>query len=164
MIRLTELKLRLDHSPADLTALVRKALALETTESATLHIFKRSIDARKAELLVVYIVDVDLPPERETALLAKFASHLHIGPTPDIAYQLVAHAPLDVPLRPAGKPTHPAENLLRPVEKPLRPVVQQTRPVVVGFGPCLRMKIEGAPDRVTLEQVIGALSGAGHRR
>ena len=136
MIRLTELKLRLDHSPADLTALVRKALALETTESATLHIFKRSIDARKAELLLVYIVDVDLPPERETALLAKFASHLHIGPTPDIAYQLVAHAPLDVPLRPAGKPTHPAENLLRPVEKPLRPVVQQTRPVVVGFGPC----------------------------
>ena len=136
MIRLTELKLRLDHSPKDLTALVRKTLALAEPEVATLHIFKRSIDARKAELLLVYIVDVDLPPERETALLAKFASHLHIGPTPDIAYQLVAHAPLDVPLRPAGKPTHPAENLLRPVEKPLRPVVQQTRPVVVGFGPC----------------------------
>ena len=131
MIRLTELKLRLDHSPDDLTALVRKTLALAEPEVAALHIFKRSIDARKAELLVVYIVDVDLPPEREAALLEKFAGHLHIGPTPDIAYQLVAHAPLDGSLRPSDyeKPTHPAENQLRPVEKPIRPVV-------VGFGPC----------------------------
>ena len=115
MIRLTELKLRLDHSPDDLTALVRKTLALGTPDAATLHIFKRSIDARKAELLVVYIVDVDLPPEREVALLAKFVSHLHIGPTPDIAYCLPMKAPAHVPLR---------------------PVDQQTRPVVVGFGPC----------------------------
>ena len=136
MIRLTELKLRLDHSPKDLTALVRKTLALAEPEVATLHIFKRSIDARKAELLLVYIVDVDLPPERETALLAKFASHLHIGPTPDIAYQLVAHAPLDGSLRPAGKPTHPAGNQLRPVEKPIGPMQSPIRPIVVGFGPC----------------------------
>ncbi len=108
MIRLTELKLRLDHSPKDLTALVRKTLALAEPEVATLHIFKRSIDARKAELLLVYIVDVDLPPEREVALLAKFVSHLHIGPTPGIAYCLPMQAPAHVPLR----------------------------PVVVGFGPC----------------------------
>ena len=108
MIRLTELKLRLDHSPDDLNALVRKALVLAEPEAVTIHIFKRSIDARKAELLLVYIVDVELPPEREAALLEKFAGHLHIGPTPDIAYRLPMHTPADVSLR----------------------------PIVVGFGPC----------------------------
>jgi uncharacterized protein len=115
MIRLTELKLRLDHSPDDLTALVRKTLALAESEPATLRIFKRSIDARKAELLLVYIVDVDLPPALEAALLAKFAGHLHIGPAPDMAYHLVAQAPMGAPLRPERNPI---------------------RPVVVGFGPC----------------------------
>ena len=129
MIRLTELKLRLDHSPDDLTALVRKTLALAGAEVLTLHIFKRSIDARKAELLLVYIVDVELPPDLEAALLAKFAGHLHIGPAPDMAYQLVAQAPMDAPLR-------PVESSIRPVQDPTRPVRSSIRPVVVGFGPC----------------------------
>ncbi len=108
MIRLTELKLRLDHSPEDLTALVRKTLTLVESEAVTIHIFKRSVDARKAELLLVHIVDVELPPGRETALLAKFAGHLHISQAPDMAYQPVAQAPINVPLR----------------------------PIIVGFGPC----------------------------
>ncbi len=108
MIRLTELKLRLDHSPDDLTALVYKTLALAETDLVTLHVFKRSIDARKAELLRVYIVDVELPPALEAALLAKFAGNLHIGPAPDMGYRLAAPARADTRLR----------------------------PVVVGFGPC----------------------------
>ena len=122
MIRLTELKLRLDHSPDDLSALVRKTLALAESEAATIHIFKRSVDARKAELLLVYIVDVELPPALETAVLAKFAGHLHIGQAPDMAYQLVAQVPIDAPLR--------------PVQSSIRPAQSSLRPVVVGFGPC----------------------------
>ncbi len=129
MIRLTELKLRLDHSPDDLTALVSKTLAVAPDDTAQLTIFKRSIDARKAELLLVYIVDVDLPPALEAALLAKFAGHLHIGLTPDMAYQLVTQAPIEAQLRPVGSSIRPAEN-------PIRPVRSLTRPVVVGFGPC----------------------------
>ena len=129
MIRLTELKLRLDHSPEDLTALVRKTLALAGPDAATLHIFKRSIDARKAELLLVYIVDVELPPALETAVLAKFAAHLHIGPAPDMTYQWVAQAPINAPLRSAQDPVAPAQNSIRPVRNSIRPVV-------VGFGPC----------------------------
>ena len=63
----------------------------------------------KADLLAVYIVDVTLTqPEREAALLAKFASNPHIQPTPDMAWHPVGEAPADLPLR----------------------------PVVVGFGPC----------------------------
>ena len=112
MIRLTELKLKLDHTPDNLAALVHKTLALTAADAATFQVFKRSYDARKAELLVVYIVDVTLPPAREVALLAQFANHLHIGPTPDMAYRPVAQAPVD------GLET------------------TALRPVVVGFGPC----------------------------
>ena len=129
MIRLTELKLQLDHSPDDLTALVRKTLALTGAEIPTLHIFKRSIDARKAELLLGYIVDVELPTALEAGLLAKFAGHLHIGPAPEMAYQWVARAPMDAPPLSADPQAQVAQNPLRPVDNPVRPVV-------VGFGPC----------------------------
>ena len=136
MIRLTELKLRLDHSLEDLTALVRKTLALNPTEPATIHIFKRSIDARKAELLLVYIVDVDLPPALEAALLAKFAGHLHIGLAPDMAYHLVAQVPIEGPSLSADPQAQAGQNPLRPFGNPIRPGQNPIRPVVVGFGPC----------------------------
>jgi uncharacterized protein len=115
MIRLTELKLRLDHSPDDLTALVSATLGVAAVDITQLTVFKRSIDARKAELLLVYIVDVELTPALEASLLAKFAGHLHIGPAPDMDYRLVVQAPID-----ASQP----------------PALGPIRPVVVGFGPC----------------------------
>ena len=71
--------------------------------------FKRSIDARKAQLLVVYIVDVELAgPALESKLLERHSANPHIQPTPDMAYHPVAKAPANLALR----------------------------PVVVGFGPC----------------------------
>jgi hypothetical protein len=137
MIRLTELKLPLSalpvevrraadaptetdadrapaaHPIAALTRLAAQALGVDPAAIASLQVFKRSFDARKAELLAVYIVDVSLTaPTAETALLAQFEKHPHIGPTPDMAYTLTARAPADF-----GQ-------------------VQGERPVVVGFGPC----------------------------
>ncbi|MFZ2661264.1 MAG: FAD-dependent oxidoreductase [Rhodoferax sp.] len=109
MIRLSELKLALDHTPDDLNALILQTLALQPSELAEWHIFKRSFDARKAQVRVVYIVDATLAqPTQEASLLAKHAGNPHIVPTPDMAYRLVAQAPADLALR----------------------------PVVVGFGPC----------------------------
>jgi uncharacterized FAD-dependent dehydrogenase len=132
MIRLTELKLPLSavpvsarraadapseteedrapiaHPLAALTALAAQALKVEPSTIATLTVFKRSFDARKAELVVVYIVDVALPAELEPGLLAQHAGDPHILATPDMAYRLVARAPDKLGLR----------------------------PVVVGFGPC----------------------------
>jgi uncharacterized FAD-dependent dehydrogenase len=133
MIRLTELKLPLSalpvvarraaDAPAEtdddrapiahpvdtLTGLCAQKLWIDAAAIASLHVFKRSFDARKAELLAVFIVDVALvDPGLEAGLLAKFQNNPHIQPTPDMAYQPVAQAPADVPLR----------------------------PVVVGFGPC----------------------------
>ena len=109
MIRLTELKLALDHTSDDLSTLIHTRLGVAATDIAQWQIFKRSYDARKAQLLVVYIVDVQLAsPPKEQLLLATHAGNPHIFATPDTAYRLIAQAPHDLPLR----------------------------PVVVGFGPC----------------------------
>ena len=135
MIRLTELKLPLSALPVDarraadapaetdadrapvphplaaLTRLAAQALQVDVAAIASLQVFKRSFDARKAELVVVYIVDVTLAPELEAPLLAQHAGNPHILATPDMAYRLVAQAPASI-------------------ESPT------LRPVVVGFGPC----------------------------
>jgi uncharacterized FAD-dependent dehydrogenase len=108
MIRLTELKLPLDHAPDALALLMAQTLGVGIDQLGPHTIFKRSFDARKAALVQVYIVDLDLAPELEAALLARFAGHPHIQPAPDMHYQPVARAPS------GGGP----------------------RPVVVGFGPC----------------------------
>ncbi len=113
MIRLTELKLPLDHSPADLDALVHQVLSVAPPDVLSLRIFKRSVDARKVALLLVYIVDVELAsPAMEQAALARCADNPHILPAPDMAYQAPVAAP-------SGWPD-----------------LSGLRPVVVGFGPC----------------------------
>ncbi|HQS33203.1 NAD(P)/FAD-dependent oxidoreductase [Polaromonas sp.] len=109
MIRLTELKLPLDHAEGALPALIARTLGIPATALGAVQVHKRSFDARKAELLQVYIVDIALADaSQEPALLAKWADHPHILPSPDMAYHPVGQAPASLPLR----------------------------PVVIGFGPC----------------------------
>ena len=132
MIRLTELKLPLTALPviarraadapseteADrhpvihpldtLMRMAAQALGVAQADIAQLQVFKRSFDARKADILAVFIVDVALDAALEARLLAQFSDHPHIGATPDMAYRPVRQAPASLPLR----------------------------PVVVGFGPC----------------------------
>ena len=113
MIRLTELKLALDHAPADLDALVQKTLSLASAEIVQVKVFKRSVDARKATLALVYIVDVELARgDLEPPVLLRCAGNPHVLPTPDMAYRPVGSAP-------SGWPGGTG-----------------LRPVVVGFGPC----------------------------
>ncbi|WP_421954209.1 NAD(P)/FAD-dependent oxidoreductase [Polaromonas sp.] len=109
MIRLNELKLPLDHADDALPLLIAKTLGIAPGDLLSHSIYKRSYDARKQKLLLVYIVDVQLSsPALEARLLQQFESNPHIRPTPDQNYYPVTHA-------------DPA------------PAV---RPVVVGFGPC----------------------------
>ncbi|WP_296509682.1 FAD-dependent protein [Rhodoferax sp.] len=133
MIRITELKLPLSALPVEarraadapsetdadrapvahpvdaLQRLCAQALGIDMAAIATLHVFKRSFDARKVDLLAVYIVDITLTdPLLESRLLVQHAAHPHISATPDMAYHPVAQAPADL----------------------------GARPVVVGFGPC----------------------------
>ncbi|MEN9397339.1 MAG: hypothetical protein RLZ81_1869, partial [Pseudomonadota bacterium] len=108
MIRLTELKLPLEHADDALPKLIVQTLGIARDELLDFTVFKRSFDARKAELTKVYIADVRLDPGLEANLLQKFALNPHILPSPDMAYHPVGQAPTDLPVR----------------------------PVVVGFGPC----------------------------
>jgi uncharacterized FAD-dependent dehydrogenase len=106
MIRLTELRLPLEHTPEQLNTAVLQRLKLAPTDLLKLHIHKRSPDARKKDALqFVYSLDLELADE--TAVLASFAGDPRIKPTPDMAYRFVTPAP-------AG---------------------QFLRPVIVGFGP-----------------------------
>lgn len=109
MIRLSELKLPLDHPADALSALICSTLKISANELKSFNIYKRSYDARKQKLLLVYIVDVELRSARlEAQLLSKFTTNSHIRPAPDMVYQL-------------------------PVKLNEAPAI---RPVVIGFGPC----------------------------
>jgi len=109
MLRLTELKLPLDHDEAALPALIVKTLGITPAELASHHIHKRSYDARKQKLLLVYIAHVTLSsPALEEQLIEQFDGHPHIGRAPDLAY----YPPTQAVQAPA------------------------IRPVVIGFGPC----------------------------
>ena len=107
MLRLTELKLPLDHPADALRATILQRLELKDDELLSISIFKRSHDARKKHaLMLIYAVDIEV--KNAAALLKKFRSDRHLAPTPDMAYHFVGRAP---------------DTLTQ-------------RPVVVGFGPC----------------------------
>ena len=128
MIRVSELKLPLPPTPDDaavvrpeaplhpdatLRRLAAERLGVEPSALASLRVFKRSFDARKKHLLVVYIVDVGLGQAvDEAALLEAHAGNPHIRPTPDMEWTPPVQAPADFGQAPGQ------------------------RPVVVGFGPC----------------------------
>jgi uncharacterized FAD-dependent dehydrogenase len=99
MLRLTELKLPLDHPADALRAAILQRLALKDDELLSVSIFKRSHDARKKHaLLLVYAVDIEVG--NEAALLKKFRNDHHLAPTPDMAYHFVGQAPASLPHRP----------------------------------------------------------------
>jgi uncharacterized FAD-dependent dehydrogenase len=101
------------HPEEALRQLAAKALAIDVLAIDQLHVFKRSFDARKADLLAVFIVDITLKDAAsEASLLSKFAGNPHIQATPNMTWQAPCHAP-----------THFGEH-------------DGERPVVVGFGPC----------------------------
>ena len=109
MLRLTEIKLSLAHDDNALHTVLLKLLEIGPADLATFTVFKRSFDARKAEIMQVYIVDVALNSAAlEADLLTRHVGNPHIFPTPDMAYHSVSSAPADLLIR----------------------------PVVVGFGPC----------------------------
>jgi uncharacterized FAD-dependent dehydrogenase len=107
MIRITELRLPLDHLPEALPAAVAERLGIPATDLLEWAVFRRGYDARKRHAIVlVYTVDVQV--RNGQAVLERNARDPHVSATPDTTYRFVATAP---------------DNL-------------EQRPVVVGFGPC----------------------------
>ena len=111
MLRITELKLPLEHVEAALPAAILARLAIKAEDLLGFTVFRRGYDSRKkADIQLVYTLDVELPKSLEAALLKRFRKDVHITPTPDTSYKYVA-APGSFA---AGTP----------------------RPIVIGFGPC----------------------------
>ena len=110
MLRLSELKLPLDHSAADLEAAINQRLRLAPGELRSHQLVKRSVDARRrGAIALVYCLDLELEGGARRRLLRRFAGDPHLRPTPDCRYRPVARAD--------------GTN-------------QALRPVVVGAGPC----------------------------
>lgn len=113
MLRLNEIKLSLDHGADDLTAAIAERLGISEEDISSFSVFKRSYDARKkANILLIYQLDVELRSAQEHKLLEQFKNDSRIGPSPDTHYRFVAQA------------------------DPHFPQAEQQRPIIVGFGPC----------------------------
>jgi hypothetical protein len=111
MLRITELRLPLDHSQEALRPAIVSRLGVNDAELTSFTVFKRSYDARKkAAVVLIYTVDCELA--HESAVLARHAADAHVRPAPDTRYRLAAQAPADFY------------------------ATQRLRPVVIGFGPC----------------------------
>ena len=112
MLRISELKLPLDHTADDLPAAIVKQLAIEPETLLGFTVYKRSVDARKRSAIhLIYQLDVQLPDGLEQAVLESNTGRSNIRPSPDTSYQFVARAPDGFP--------GPG----------------QQRPVIIGFGP-----------------------------
>ncbi|MEZ2354154.1 NAD(P)/FAD-dependent oxidoreductase [Caballeronia sp. RCC_10] len=113
MLRLSEIKLPLDHPESAIEPAVVARLAeigVSADELVSFHVFRRAHDARKrSDIKLTYIIDVTLQDEASALQRLSRHPHPHCGVTPDMAYRFVAKAP-------------ERSNMLRPV--------------VIGMGPC----------------------------
>ncbi len=111
MLRLTELRLPLDHAEGDLRAAIVARLGIADASLHAFSIFRRGHDARKKSAIVlVYTVDCEVDDAQ--AVLARHGGDPHVRTTPDVRYRAVVAAPADLAAS------------------------RRPRPVVVGFGPC----------------------------
>jgi len=107
MLRVSELKLPLDHPPEALPAALAARLGVPAADIRSWRIWKRAHDARrKSAILKVYILDAEV--RDEAAVLARAKGDPHVRPAPDTEYRHVTRK------APAGR----------------------RRPVVIGAGPC----------------------------
>ena len=107
MLRITELKLPLDHDQSLIKTAVIERLGITEQDFIAYTVFRLGHDARKRNAIeLVYSLDVEV--KNESAVLENHKNDPHISVTPDTTYQFVAHAPTQL----------------------------KQRPIVIGTGPC----------------------------
>ncbi|NHN88039.1 NAD(P)/FAD-dependent oxidoreductase [Acetobacter conturbans] len=112
MIRVSEIRLPLEHVPEALLEALAQHLGVEPGDIHHWSVVRRGYDARKrGRIFLVYTLDCTLPDE--DAILAKHAGNPQIRPAPETTYEPVA---LDIPALVARQDFQ--------------------RPVVIGAGPC----------------------------
>ncbi len=107
MLRLTEIKLPLDHPDADLKAAILHRLSIRAGDLIGFTVFRRGVDARKKSD-IHFVYSVDCAVQDEQSVLQRLHDDHHVAPTPDMSYRFVAQAPATL-----------AE-----------------RPIIIGMGPC----------------------------
>ena len=113
MLRITELKLPLNHTQEDLSKAITTLLSIEESQLDSFSIFKRGYDARKKkDIQLVYQLDVSLDEKLEANVLAQFSDSNSVKETPDTDYHFVGQAEASFPND------------------------SQHRPIIIGFGPC----------------------------
>lgn len=111
MLRVTELRLPLDHAEGALRPALVQRLGIADPDLTAFTVFRRGHDARrKTAIELIYTLDCTVADE--AAVLQRHAGDVHVKPAPDTRYRFVGHAPAD--FKASGRP----------------------RPVVIGFGPC----------------------------
>ena len=107
MLRLTELKLPLDHTESEIKAAVLKRLQIGPQDLVGHSVFRRAADARKRlAISLIYTLDIDV--RNEAASLKRLAGDRNLSLAPNVSYRFVTRAPDGWP----------------------------SRPVVIGTGPC----------------------------
>ena len=107
MLRLSNIKLPLEHTEADLRSAIATKLAIKDSELLSYSVYKRSYDARKKKnIFFIYSLDVDT--SKNTQLLEQFVEDVQVKARPDDNYKFVTQAP---------------EKL-------------NERPIIIGMGPC----------------------------
>ncbi len=99
MLRLTEIKLPLDHQPEAIAKAAAARLGIDASDLISCSVFRRANDARKkSAIMLIYSLDVEV--KNEAAILARFRKDANVKPTPDIDYRFIAKAPADIAKRP----------------------------------------------------------------
>jgi len=109
MLRLTELRLPLEHPADALRPAIVARLGVSDQDLERFDIYKRAVDARK-KLSILFVYTIDAVLRHEDKILRRLKNDPHVKQTPDMEYRFAAT--LDVGAR---SPT--------------------ARPVVVGMGP-----------------------------
>ncbi len=85
MLRVSEIKLPLDHGPDALKGALLKKLRLSLKELVRFAVFKRGVDARKkSAILYAYIVDAEVADEAD--VLRRVKNDPHVTRTPNMDY------------------------------------------------------------------------------
>ncbi len=107
MLRLTEIRLPINHTENDLTKAIVERLGIVANDLLSTTIFRRGVDARKKNA-ILFTYTLDIMTTDDAAVLEKLSGHKHVKPAPDTSYHFVAKASANA----------------------------TSRPVVIGFGPC----------------------------
>lgn len=97
MLRLTEIRLPLDHPEGAIRAAILKRLGITPHELVGYAIARRGHDARRS-ITFVYTLDVEI--RNESKILARLKEDTHLSVTPDTRYRFIAQAPASLKSRP----------------------------------------------------------------